>query len=77
MQHLVGDFPDQIEAILKLRTSDPIFDDICEDYDEMAIEIAGIISRGDNPPLPSLGDLTHTLEALRVEINQYLKHEKP
>ena len=76
MQHLVGDFRDQIEVILKLRTSDPIFDSICADFEEMATEIAGIISKGGTPPPPSLGDLTHTLEALRVEINQYLKDKK-
>jgi hypothetical protein len=77
LQHLVGDFPDQIETILKLRISDPIFEGICVDYEEIATEKTRIISRGDNPPLPSLGDLTHTLEALRVEINRYLKHENP
>ena len=74
MQHLADDFPDQIEAILKRRGSDLVFDSICADFEEIASEIAEIRSNDKTPLPPSISDLTHTLEKLRIEIEQYLKH---
>jgi hypothetical protein len=75
LQYLAGNFPDQGAIIVKLRASDPTFDGICADFEEITTEIVGIKSKGDTPPPPSLCDLTHTLEALRIEIEQYLKHK--
>jgi hypothetical protein len=75
LQHLAEYFPNQVDIIVKLRASDPTFDGICADFEEITTEIVGIKSKGDTPPPPSLCDLTHTLEALRIEIEQYLKHK--
>lgn len=73
MKHLSREFPDQIDLVLQCRAADPVFDSICADFEEMATHLETLVSRGISPIPSSLGDLTHTLQQLKIEIVNYLE----
>ena len=63
---LAKTFPSEISAIQALRLRDPIFDEICTDFEKLALLLPKSI---ENPSLP---DIQLSMAELELEIRQYL-----
>lgn len=71
--HVEKTFPQTIGDIRLLRATNPVFDEICQDFEEVATLIARRESNGPQSADPYLADLMHTLEGLRREIIKRLQ----
>ena len=65
---LAADFSDLIDSIRYRRQSDEIFDEVCRDYEELAVLRNKALASGGNLSDPGQTDLVDTLAGLRSEI---------
>lgn len=65
-------FPDSIERLNRIRKSDHILNEICKDFEDIAALKMKWKASTSQPIENDMTDLDHTLNALQLEIQQYL-----
>lgn len=66
-------FPARHQDILKQRQADPLFDEICADFETLADELARAEAHDVPDPVRHANNLRSSLFALKEEILQLLK----